>query len=1395
VNLKEDARELVSKKAGDYVDYLQKGWGWIVGPGMSVSEGGGVSNTMVGEGNVDSTYMNTLQMVSPYYKQQPQHQGEQGQEQELVQEQKKQELSQEQLDDAHKQLEDIFSEVWGLRTEPLSGGAARRWRRPTVFEGMQREYRQPQLADDPPQNWDCDLWITRKNYGAGQSSCAGGGHNMMVVEFDAELSRMAQRLVQKTLEKSKFARDATLNMRPLDFGSWPKRFGVQVAAEKQQGFCDDVLGIKAFVYVQRRVLDVLNRRVYASAEALQQEQLARTRSGGLFGAAEGTGGSSGSTLGRDAQYLSGSLSFPQPTSLQARGPYSVVTICSQEELEELLQACDAAGTVGLALQTQCRYAFGQAPVGGTALRSLGPLNNSCEDGLGESAIVEMGLSLACMAQGASIRAYRLCFAAYAPDDADSAAEDAAADGGGQNAAVATLAPLRSQHRLLAMLSGDSVSKRVHDSYSLWLLLKHHAATELGGVVADTMLASYVYSNKPSKPSAAQQARSNRSAGGNAPPFRSLRWVYQAQLQLDPAPFREQSCASDAALTEVVAAQLHERLRGLDSRSQHSGSTGGAGRPAAGSVMAVYQQLELPLAIVLAKMQFNGMHVSAQRLRALIKDCGPGSAKRGELEAQIAAAKKELLQRKLWNQKYDVPADFVCVAQRLWPKEVFAEGLREGETLLRAVYTDTKRSGNRRCIGQTSAGGRCKVEHDPQASPLQSMHEELRNERSGELEPCAEWPLAHDRRFCLWHAHQDPSAEGDNDGKLRSKLETFCDKPSLHGEGVAGWSEQAEREVYGAEGVVAKTLHLKHIVTACQRAEAVLAHLALVAKQGGALDASRVHPFVRQATVETGRLSASYPFHAIPNPGHCEESRRCRAAFCAPAGKVLLVADWKGSQLKILGHLTAMDGMVPESDPSPPNGEFAQQQIDGADMHSATACKIYPELLAGVAVGDVKRTAEGKALRQSAKALNFGIVFGMTEFGLAKSLLVKKEEGEAYLDKWMRGFPSVAEFSRVRSAQIESQMTLRAPPSRTSKAARAAEKEEQEAASGGGGGGGGAEPCLAHERPWCTDCRARASAAQSRQAADAAAQPLGEVWTEFGRRRVMELSDLEKHYSAGATHTRAAGSSGGGVGGSGAVAKKQDEEEAKAESIRASRRSAIALNHPVQGLEADLLKRALLTIDGELTRKQLDACLVHTVHDEVIVELNDDNVTRAAVEQVVRRAMEGHLPTSMRADAPLLRVPLQLDLDFVKDWAAEEAHGGGGGGASGVASGVASGGPAASLPWDESPPDKDAEEETAEAEAAEAAAALEAADLQEERKENRVLRRKLEELTLRNERLVEAAARAARQQRGEDKRVLSAEEAREAERAAQRERAEAAEERQARVLAWQARQWQAGTPST
>ena len=275
---------------------------------------------------------------------------------------------------------------------------------------------------------------------------------------------------------------------------------------------------------------------------------------------------------------------------------------------------------------------------------------------------------------------------------------------------------------------------------------------------------------------------------------------------------------------------------------------------------------------------------------------------------------------------------------------------------------------------------------------------------------------------------------------------------------------------------------------------------------------RIHTCYAQAVAATGRLSSVEP--NLQNiPVRRPEGRRIRQSFIAPPGHVLLAADYSQIELRIMAHLSGDDSL---------RAAFA----DDRDVHQATAAEVFSVELAAVST-DQRRTA---------KMINFGLIYGMSAFGLARNLGIERGAAAQYVERYFQRYPGVKRFMDNTRAQ-------------------------------------------ARER--------------------------GYVETVFGRR--LYLPDIR----------------------SGNAQMRQYAERS-------------AINAPMQGTAADIIKRAMIAIDAWRTRTQAPTRLIMQVHDELVFEVPAEAV--AELTAAVRECM---------VSAASLSVPLRVDVGSGANW--EEAH--------------------------------------------------------------------------------------------------------------------------------------------
>jgi DNA polymerase I len=275
---------------------------------------------------------------------------------------------------------------------------------------------------------------------------------------------------------------------------------------------------------------------------------------------------------------------------------------------------------------------------------------------------------------------------------------------------------------------------------------------------------------------------------------------------------------------------------------------------------------------------------------------------------------------------------------------------------------------------------------------------------------------------------------------------------------------------------------------------------------------RIHTSYQQGVAATGRLSSSDP--NLQNiPIRTPEGRRIRQAFLAADGYSLVAADYSQIELRIMAHLSS-DATLLKA--------FAEER----DVHQATAAEVL-----GIPLAQVNAEQ-----RRSAKAVNFGLIYGMSAFGLARQLGISRTEAQRYVDLYFERYPGVKRYMDETRA---------------------------------------------------------------------AARELGYVETVFGRR--LYLPDIRSRNAA----------------------MRQYAERS-------------AINAPMQGTAADIIKRAMIAIDGWLMRSATPARLIMQVHDELVLE-----VAKSAVDETVGQLRE-HM-----VRAAELTVPLKVDVGIGPNW--DKAH--------------------------------------------------------------------------------------------------------------------------------------------
>ena len=278
------------------------------------------------------------------------------------------------------------------------------------------------------------------------------------------------------------------------------------------------------------------------------------------------------------------------------------------------------------------------------------------------------------------------------------------------------------------------------------------------------------------------------------------------------------------------------------------------------------------------------------------------------------------------------------------------------------------------------------------------------------------------------------------------------------------------------------------------------------------DTGRVHTSYHQAAVATGRLSSSDP--NLQNiPVRTAEGRRIREAFVPAPGMQLIAADYSQIELRIMAHLSADEGLL---------GAFEKEE----DVHRATAAEVF-----GTPVEAVSSDQ-----RRSAKAINFGLIYGMSAFGLARQLGIERGQAQEYIERYFERYPGVRTFMDTIRERVREQHF---------------------------------------------------------------------VETVFGRR--LFLADISS-----SNHAR-----------------RQAAERA-------------AINAPMQGTAADLIKLAMLSVDRWLREDNSSARIIMQVHDELVLEAPEPDTARVA-----------GAVAELMASVAELAVPLKVDVGSGSNWA--QAH--------------------------------------------------------------------------------------------------------------------------------------------
>ena len=275
---------------------------------------------------------------------------------------------------------------------------------------------------------------------------------------------------------------------------------------------------------------------------------------------------------------------------------------------------------------------------------------------------------------------------------------------------------------------------------------------------------------------------------------------------------------------------------------------------------------------------------------------------------------------------------------------------------------------------------------------------------------------------------------------------------------------------------------------------------------------RVHTSYHQAVTATGRLSSSDP--NLQNiPIRSEEGRRIREAFIAPDGYKILAADYSQIELRIMAHLSRDQGLM---------DAFAT----GQDIHQATAAEIFSTNIDEVTANQ----------RRSAKAINFGLIYGMSAFGLSKQLQITRAEAQNYIEQYFDRYPQVKHYMD-----------------------------------------------------------------ETKQSA----KKMGYVETVFGRR--LYLADIE----------------------SSNYQRRQYAERS-------------AINAPMQGTAADLIKMAMILLHQKIREESFEAKIIMQVHDELVIEVNENQSDELS-----------EITTSVMSEISKLDVDLKVDADIGNNW--DEAH--------------------------------------------------------------------------------------------------------------------------------------------
>lgn len=278
------------------------------------------------------------------------------------------------------------------------------------------------------------------------------------------------------------------------------------------------------------------------------------------------------------------------------------------------------------------------------------------------------------------------------------------------------------------------------------------------------------------------------------------------------------------------------------------------------------------------------------------------------------------------------------------------------------------------------------------------------------------------------------------------------------------------------------------------------------------ETGRVHTHYNQTVTSTGRLSSNSP--NLQNiPVRTEQGRRIRQSFVAPSGCILLAADYSQVELRIMAHLSQDPGLL---------RAFEQ----GLDVHTATAAEVFST--------EIEKVTSDQ--RRHAKAINFGLLYGMSSFGLSKQLGVSRDAAQSYIDRYFERYPKVLSYME----------------------------------------------------------QARQNAAKH-----------GYVETFFGRRiMVPEINSKN--------------------------------------GLRRKAAERAAINAPLQGTAADIIKLAMVCVDHEIEKSKLDIKMIMQVHDELVFEVPTGHEQQA--KTLIQHCMQSVAPFS---------VPLLVDIGVGKNW--DKAH--------------------------------------------------------------------------------------------------------------------------------------------